>query len=173
MRAAAPQFAIIFLLGMMAGAAVIWTQAYGPLYLSGMAEVVDGDSVRVAGVNIRLAGIETPELPSRNEKDCRKLLSRPGCLNRSAMALHWLVDGKPVRCWITGRNALSAYGEWGRPLGVCFFDEIELNAWLLSHCYAEAPGNVAHRVLRFRSLIANRDCPREEAPVARLDFGGK
>ena len=163
-----PKFAVTFLLGMMAGTALIWTQAYGPLFLSGPAEVIDGDSLRVEGVNIRLAGIETPELPPSKGKDCRTLLSRPGCMNRSAMALRWRVGGKPVRCWITGRSALSAFGDWGRPLGVCFQDDVELNAWLLRNCFADTPDKPAHRAWRYREITSARGCPREHAPVAQL-----
>jgi len=168
MGGAGPKFAITFLLGMVAGAILIWTKAYGPLFLSGPAEVIDGDSLRVEGVNVRLVGIETPELPPSNGKDCRTLLSRPGCMNRSAMAMRWRVGGKPVRCWITGRNALSAFGDWERPLGVCFHGDTELNAWLMRNCLAELPEKPEHRVWRYWRMTSARNCPREQAPVAQL-----
>ncbi len=168
MRAAAPQYAIVFCLGMMAGAALIWRLQFGPIYVSGPARVIDGDSIAVAGRNIRLVGIDAPEMPTREGKKCRKLLSRPECIQGSAVALYWRVGGEHVRCWITGSDALTAVGELGRPLGVCFHGETELNAWLLRSCHADLPDDMAHHVFRYRGIVAERRCPQSDAPVAGL-----
>jgi len=158
-------------LGGVLGAALIWRLQYGPVYVSGPATVIDGDNIEVAGHNIRLAGIDAPELPVRDGKECRKLLSRNECIERSAIALHWRVGGEQVRCWITGSSALSAQGELNRPLGVCFHDRTELNAWMLRACHAMLPADRAHHVWRYYPVAAERTCRPEDAPVARLEAG--
>jgi len=165
---AALRHASLLALGAIVGAGLLWWLQYGPVYVSGTARVIDGDSIRVAGRNIRLVGIEAPELPVRDDRKCRKLLSRHECFNRAAIALHWLVGGERVRCWIVGADALTAEGIWRRPLGVCFHGDTELNAWMLSNCHADLPDDPAHRVWRYRAVAAERDCSRAGSPVARL-----
>ncbi len=156
-------------LGGVLGAALIWRLHYGPAYVSGPAKVIDGDNIEVAGRNIRLAGIDAPEMPERGGKECRKLLSRKECIERSAYALHWRVGGEHVRCWITGSSALSSEGELNRPLGVCFHGETELNAWMLRACHAGLPEDPAHHVWRYYPITSARNCETEQAPVASLD----
>jgi len=168
---AALKNAALFALGLLVGAALIWRMEYGPLHVSGTATVIDGDNIEVAGHNIRLVGIDAPELPIRDGKECRKLLSRPECIELSAIALHWRVGGESVRCWITGSGALSARGDWDRPLGVCFESETELNAWMLRECHANLPEDRAHHVWRYYPIVTERDCAAADAPVARLDAG--
>ncbi|RIA55604.1 thermonuclease family protein [Dichotomicrobium thermohalophilum] len=158
-------------LGAILGAAAVWRLHYGPLYVSGPAKVIDGDNIEIAGMNIRLAGIDAPELPERNGKECRKLLSRTECIERSAYALHWRVGGEHVRCWITGSSALSAEGEFDRPLGVCFHGETELNAWMLQECHAGLPDDKAHHICRYYPVVDERTCKQQDAPVARLEAG--
>jgi len=168
---AALKFITTAALGAIAGAGLLWQQQFGPLYVSGTATVIDGDNIKVTGRNIRLAGIDAPELPERGGKDCRKLLSRTECIERSAYALHWRVGGERVRCWITGASALSAEGELNRPLGVCFHGETELNAWMLRACHADLPEDPAHHVWRYASVIAQRACPEPDAPNASSKAG--
>jgi endonuclease YncB( thermonuclease family) len=166
---AALKFVTTASLGAIAGAAWLWSVQFGPVHISGSAKVIDGDSIKIDGTNIRLAGIDAPELPVWDDKQCRKLLSRHGCFDRSAIALHWLVGGEEVRCWIVGSDALSARGDWDRPLGVCFHGETELNAWMLRNCHAGLPEKREHRVGRYRAVAAERDCSRGGSPLARLD----
>jgi len=168
---AALKFITTAALGAIAGAGLLWWQQFGPLYVSGTATVIDGDNIKVAGRNIRLVGIDAPEMPTRSGQQCNKLLSRPECIERSAFALHWRVGGEQVHCWITGNDALSAAGIWGRPLGVCFHGDVELNAWMLRTCHADIPDNPAHRVWRYAPVIAQRACPGADTPVASADTG--
>jgi len=158
-------------LGALIGATLLWWQHFGPLYVSGKAKVIDGDSIKLAGHNIRLAGIEAPEMPVRKGKKCNKLLSRTECIERSAVALHWRVGGEKVRCWIIGSDALSAEGIWGRPLGVCFHDGTELNAWMLRECHARLPDDPAYHVPRYYPVASEQTCLKEDMPVAEVDAG--
>ncbi len=166
---AALRFATVLSLGALIGAVLLWRHQFGPVYLSGPATVIDGDSIRVAGRTIRLIGIDAPELPVRDDRKCRRLLSRPECFERAAIALHWLIGGEKVRCWIVGSGAMTAHGKWGRPLGVCFHGQTELNAWMLHNCHADLPEKRGYHVWRYQAVAAERVCPHESAPLARLD----
>lgn len=165
---AALKFVVTLALGGVLGAASLWSYQFGPLYMSGTATVVDGDSIKISGENIRLAGIDAPEMPKREGKQCNKLLSRPECIQSSAIALHWRVGGETVRCWIVGDSFLSARGKWDRPLGVCFHGETELNAWMLRECHARLPADPAHRLPRYATVFTERDCRPADAPVVGL-----
>ncbi len=166
---AALKFVATAALGAIAGAALLWSQQFGPVHVSGMATVIDGDNIKINDTNIRLTGIAAPELPERGGKQCNKLLSRPECIERSAIALHWRVGGEHVSCWITGAGALTAKGFWGRPLGVCFHDGTELNAWLLRECLAALPDNTAYHAPRYYPVVAERSCVANAPPIAELN----
>jgi endonuclease YncB( thermonuclease family) len=156
-------------LGGVLGAAFLWWGQFEPVYVSGAATVIDGDNIKIGEQNIRLAGIQAPEMPVRKGKKCNKLLSRPECIERSSYALHWRVGGEHVRCWIVGQSIVSARDKWNRPLGVCFHGETELNAWMLRACHADLPEDPAHHVWRYYPITAARNCGTEQAPVASLD----
>lgn len=63
--------------------------------VSGRARVVDGDSLEIAGVRIRLAGIDAPE----RTQDCRDADGATyACGEAAARALAALVAGRSVSC---------------------------------------------------------------------------
>jgi endonuclease YncB( thermonuclease family) len=167
---AALKFVTTVALGAIIGAALMWWKQFGPVHVSGVATVIDGDSIKIGDTNIRLAGIDAPEMPVRDGVKCNKLLSRPECIERSSIALNWRAGGEHVRCWITGSDALKAEGMWGRPLGVCFHGDTELNAWMLGECLADLPDNPAYQVPRYYPVAAERTCLETDAPVASTDL---
>jgi endonuclease YncB( thermonuclease family) len=146
------RYFFVFIAGMAAGAALLALYEHGPVFVVGTAEVVDGDNIRIAGWNVRLIGINAPELPVADGKDCRRFLSRPECVEPSAAALHERVGGRRVSCWILDHD------RFGRPLGVCYWGREELNVWLIENCHAGSPPNPAHRLERYEEIIASRVC---------------
>ncbi len=137
-----------FILGVVVGAGGLWLYQNAPVTYSGTARVVDGDNIRVAGRNIRLVAINAPELP----KGCRVYRSRPECRDHSSDALHERVGGKQVSCLQVGRD------RFGRVLGVCHHDGVELNMWLIENCLAGSPRKKKHRQERYERAIAVRQC---------------
>lgn len=79
--------------------------------LSGIATVVDGDGVRIAGVEVRLQGIAAPE--DNGER------VEPGGKEATA-ALRALAEGQFVLCYLDGTTTRK------RPVGVCFAGDVEL-----------------------------------------------
>jgi endonuclease YncB( thermonuclease family) len=87
--------------------------------LSGRATVVDGDTIDVAGVRVRLEGIDAPEAG----QPCRDDRLRPwDCGGAAARGLGRLIAERPVTCT---RHGIDKYG---RVLGICRAGDTVLNA---------------------------------------------
>jgi endonuclease YncB( thermonuclease family) len=97
--------------------------------LTGIPLISDGDTISIAGTKIRLEGIDAPETDQL-------------CLNP---------DGAKWTCGIEARNRLSArvsghqikcrldgVDRYGRSLGVCYVDGVDLNAWMVREGWALA-----------------------------------
>ena len=97
--------------------------------ITGRADVIDGDTLAIDGVRIRLEGIDAPEAGQTCGQSQAGTL---GCGAKAAGALARLADGKPIRCEQRGLD------KYGRTLGVCFAGELELNAWMVRQGYAWA-----------------------------------
>lgn len=92
-------------------------------YLYGKAKVVDGDTLRVAGADIRLFGIDTPEL----HQLCTKRGKEWPCGEAAKARMVTLTEGKMVRCDTKGRDSL-----YRRPVAVCWAGNTELNRVIAS-----------------------------------------
>ncbi|MFV0367129.1 MAG: thermonuclease family protein [Hyphomicrobiaceae bacterium] len=89
-----------------------------PLPVVGAAEVVDGDTIDINGQRIRLEGIDAPE---KAQECTRRLFGTWQCGKAATKALRNMVQGKTVTCERRGTD------KYGRILGVCFADGIEIN----------------------------------------------
>lgn len=84
--------------------------------ISGHARIVDGDSLVVAGVEIRLFGIDAPELFQRCTREGREVR----CGRESARSLIALAAGQPLSC---ERRDIDRFG---RTVAVCRVDDVDL-----------------------------------------------
>ncbi|HWK39842.1 MAG TPA: thermonuclease family protein [Hyphomicrobium sp.] len=87
--------------------------------LVGVAHVIDGDTLEIAGERVRLEGIDAPEIAQtcgRNPSGTWK------CGAAAADRLAELVRGHTVTCENRG------YDKYGRVLGICFVDGHDMNA---------------------------------------------
>ena len=101
----------------------------GPLTFEGLARVIDGDTLEIAGQRVRLEGIDAPE----SAQSCAKADGAAWpCGHVAASALHALVAGKTVVCDRTGRD------KYGRTLGLCFAEGDDINGALVRAGYAWA-----------------------------------
>jgi len=81
--------------------------------VSGSARAVDGDTLEVSGVRIRLNGVAAPE---RNE---------PGGAEATA-EMKQMISGKTVRCSLTGKKTYK------REVGTCWVGTLDLGAALIA-----------------------------------------
>jgi len=112
------------------------TQAVG-----GRAAVIDGDSLRVEGTQIRLRGIDAPEF----DQTCADAHGRDWpCGRRARTGLADMVAGHRVEC--TGRG----HDRYGRLLAICHAGEVDIAAALVEAGLAVTNGEHAREQGRAR-----------------------
>jgi endonuclease YncB( thermonuclease family) len=97
--------------------------------MSGVARVIDGDTIAIDGRNIRLEGIDAPE---QGQTCGRRFFGTWRCGAAAAEALEELVAGRTVVCESRGDD------KYGRMLGICFVDGVDVNARMVLDGYAWA-----------------------------------
>lgn len=119
---------LVLLLAVSAGIALLVPDAEPT---SGSAVVIDGDSLRVGGVEIRLQGIDAPEYRQTCEADGRTY----ACGVASRAALAGLVEGKTVTCRPRGTD------RYRRMLARCTVDGRDIGEALVGQGAALASGD--------------------------------
>ena len=92
----------------------------------GTARVIDGDSLRIGRQEIRLRGIDAPELA----QTCERKGQSWRCGEAAARRLRRHIGSQPVAC---SGNRFDSYH---RLLAVCTVDGVELNRWLVEQGWA-------------------------------------
>jgi endonuclease YncB( thermonuclease family) len=97
--------------------------------LRGNANIVDGDTIDIAGIPIRLEGIDAPE----QQQSCTgDNTSTVPCGELATKALARLIGGAPVTCVLLGRDG------YDRLLGDCSTEGPSLNAQMVRSGWALA-----------------------------------
>jgi len=122
LRYATRQAAALALAGVLAAPLLAATpHTSGPpgfASLTGMARVIDGDTLAIGEIRVRLEGIDAPE----SSQTCAREEGGAWDCGRAATAhLSRLVAGREVRCEHKGVD------RYGRMLGQCFAGETEIN----------------------------------------------
>tara|TARA_B100001057_G_scaffold292739_1_gene292809 strand:+ start:833 stop:1360 length:528 start_codon:yes stop_codon:yes gene_type:complete len=105
--------------------------------ISGIAKVVDGDTIRIGEKKIRLFGIDAPE----KEQQCRKVWLTISflsfnkdypCGQISTKKLKNKINNKFLRCEWTNKDRYKRY------IAECFKDKRSINSWMVEYGYAVA-----------------------------------
>ena len=108
----------------LTGSDVAHATSSGPI--SGMARVVDGDTIEVAGTKIRLEGIDAPESGQTCARKWLGIVSGTwACGTKAADELTRLVSRQPISCDATGTD------KYGRTLAICHAGNVDLNAHMV------------------------------------------
>ena len=98
------------------------SSAKDPTSLVGLARVIDGDTVEIAGERMHLQGVDTPE----PDQECRNAgnVAYP-CGQDATNALRVRIGDDSIRCEIEPER-----DRYDRAIGVCFaLDGTDLNGW--------------------------------------------
>lgn len=95
---------------------------------TGTADAIDGDSLTVNGIEVRLFGIDAPEGQQKCSRDGREW----PCGEAAAGKLRSLVEGQTVTCRVRGRDT------YGRAVSVCYAGPLELNRTMVAQGWATA-----------------------------------
>jgi endonuclease YncB( thermonuclease family) len=120
--------ATLLLIGLVAAAAYLM---HPEDVVAGLASAVDGDSIRLDGKDIRIAGIDAPELRQTCSGEGRGAYP---CGEVTRKALSEMLAGRLVTCRISGRD------QYRRRLASCDAAGEDIGAALVSRGYALAYG---------------------------------
>ena len=96
--------------------------------VSGRASVVDGDTLEVHGLRLRLDAIDAPESRQR----CRRDGEEWPCGRRAAFALADMIGARPVTCrWRT-------HDRYRRAIARCEVGDTDLGGWMVEQGWALA-----------------------------------
>ncbi|MCA0316583.1 MAG: thermonuclease family protein [Proteobacteria bacterium] len=98
--------------------------------ITGHARIIDGDSLMVAGTEVRLWGIDAPELFQRCMRDGREVQ----CGREAARALIAMVAGQQVTC---DRRDMDRFG---RTVATCRVEAVDLAQAMVSAGHAVSFG---------------------------------
>jgi len=131
--------------------------------ISGLARVVDGDSLAIGGRRLRLKGIDAPELKQR----CHRHGFEYGCGVESASYLRGLLGGQAVRCKGEGID------RYGRDLVRCMAGGVDLNETMVRSGHAIAFGDYVRAEAAAKSDEAGLWAGEFQAPKEwRVVHGG-
>ena len=105
-----------------------WTSALTAQEITGIARVIDGDTIEIVNRRIHLHGIDAPEA----KQTCTRRDEEWRCGWDAVVALHDKIGRKPVRC--LQENS----GRDGAIVAKCFFAEEDIGEWLILNGWAVA-----------------------------------
>jgi endonuclease YncB( thermonuclease family) len=105
--------------------AAVFRPAAAPI--SGRADVIDGDTLRIGAVRVRLTGLDAPEI----DQTCTDASGRDwGCGREAKAYLADLADKRLISCRPSGRD------RYGRTLAKCAADAADLGAAIVTAGWA-------------------------------------
>jgi endonuclease YncB( thermonuclease family) len=117
MRRLLPNMLVIFsLLAVAYGVNWLMRAKQSAQEIIGFAHVVDGDSLRIEGINIRIWGIDAPEFTQKCQKDGQTIK----CGRDAARHLAGLISGRSVKCTIKDIDIYK------RKVSICFVETMDL-----------------------------------------------
>lgn len=112
----------------------------------GVARVIDGDTLEIAGQRIRLYGIDAPE----SSQTCLHSTGEWDCGNRAGLWLAQLLANNELSCMPKGDD------QYGRTVATCTIGETDVGGALVKEGWA-----VAYRSITKTYVIAETDAKRK------------
>ena len=105
--------------------------------ISGLAKVIDGDTIQISEKKIRLLGIDAPE----KKQQCRKAWLTISFLTFNKEYLCGEISTKKLKKKIDNKSIICKWTEkdrYNRFIAECYKGKININAWLVQNGYAVA-----------------------------------
>jgi endonuclease YncB( thermonuclease family) len=124
--------------------------------ITGVASVIDADTLEIRSERIRLVGVDAPE---SGQKCLSAAANFVRCGSIAANALDAWIDRNPVACEIEGKD------RYGRFLGECRVRGESIQEWLVTNGYA-----LAYRSYSTAYVAAELEARKTKAGVWAGDF---
>ena len=119
---------------------ILFSNALNGMEISGIPKIIDGDTVHINKLKIRLEHIDAPEIKQECKKDFFKISSTIGfnfkktyfCGRVSKIKLKEKVNNSKIRCISLSKDRYQRF------LATCYKDNINLNKWMVMNGYAVA-----------------------------------
>ncbi len=111
-------------------------------YITGKAQIVDGDTINVNYNIIRLHGIDAPEI----KQTCKINDKQWSCGVESSKTLKKLILKKIINCKIVDVDIYK------RDVGICFVNEININKFMVRNGWAIAYRYYSHDYIKEENL---------------------
>ena len=117
---------------------LVFNHASAEIIFAGYVKVSDGDTIKISNYKIRLHGIDAPE----KKQICQRPYLNLGffslyedyfCGQFVTNKLKELIENKLIECRVNDKKDF-----FGRYLGVCYKNNININQWLVENGYAVA-----------------------------------
>lgn len=95
-------------------------------------KVIDGDTIKISGINIRLQGIDTPELKQVCYEEVNGKMQNVLCGRQALSELQNIVLDKVVECTNEGQD------KYKRQLSYCYVEGISINRTMVKAGYARS-----------------------------------
>lgn len=96
--------------------------------ISGIPQITDGDTIKIAGQRIRLHGIDAPEA----RQTCHRAGEKYACGSEATKALTALIDGQSVTCRTVDID------RYKRIVAKCYLGRRDINEWMVREGWAVA-----------------------------------
>jgi len=132
--------------------------------ITGIAEVIDGDTVKINNHKIRLFGIDAPE----KKQLCKRIYlsiiflsfkKNYHCGEISTKKLVKLINNKTIECYIEGKD------RYKRNLAICYRGKLNINSWLVRNGHA-----VAYERYSKKYIIQEAEARKSKLGIWRGDF---
>ena len=108
--------------------------------ISGIPEVVDGDTIHIDNYKFRLEGIDAPEMRQQCKKETLKISSIIGftfykdysCGKVSKEKVKSKIRGSKIKCIFTTKDKYKRY------IATCYKEKTNLNQWMVRNGFAIA-----------------------------------
>ena len=97
--------------------------------INGVANITDGDTIKILNNRIRFHGIDAPE----NSQNCLIKSKKYSCGKIASAALSKKISKNIVKCKVQDKK-----DRYKRYIGVCYIKKINLNKWMVRNGYAVA-----------------------------------
>ena len=135
---------------------LVFNHASAAIIFAGYVKVSDGDTIKISKYKIRLHGIDAPEKKQICQRPYLNLVffslyEDYFCGEFATNKLKEFIENKIIECRVNDKKDF-----FGRYLGVCYKNNININQWLVENGYAVAFIKYSKDYVKFEEIAKKK-----------------